>query len=254
MKKTAGRNDGFTCQLSVVIAAYAEADNLRELLPVLTSVTSRLTNSAEILVIDSHTPVDDTKQVCDRMGVTWIPRELGNNYGDAIRTGIRASRGEYILTMDADGSHNPRFIPALWEKRLVADVVIASRYIPGGATDNPWLLVSLSRLLNVLFEHLVGTPVLDVSNSFRLYRGDLLRGQRLDGLHFDILEEALVKIVYADLPRPARIIELPYHFEQRKHGKSKRNLFVFGLRYITAMYHLRRFQKKHGRKGIPDEG
>lgn len=234
-----------SCQLSVLIAAYSEAANLIELLPKLQTTIQNLTENYEIIVIDTQYPVDDTMQVCKNNGVICIPRRGGNNYGDAIRTGIDASKGEYIITMDADGSHNPKFIPLLWGKRATAGVIIASRYISGGKTDNPWLLVSLSRLLNLAFERLIHMPVLDVSNSFRLYKGDLLRKQHLKGLHFDILEEILVKIAYDSSSYPASIIELPYHFEQRKHGKSKRNLFVFGVIFLAAIFRLRKIRDNH---------
>jgi dolichol-phosphate mannosyltransferase len=117
--------------LSVLLPAFKEADNLRLLLPSLRKVADSLATEPQILVIDSATPLDDTLQVCAENKVMGIPRKGGNNYGDAIRTGISVSTGDYVVVMDADGSHNPEFIRVLWEKRRVADVVIASRYVPG---------------------------------------------------------------------------------------------------------------------------
>ncbi len=148
--------------------------------------------------------------------------------------------------MDADGSHSPEFIRELWEKRHNADVVIASRYVAGGHTDNPGLLVGMSRILNRIFRFIVGFPVLDVSNSFRLYRGDLLRSLRLTYRHFDILEEILAKLLWQGRT-PATVLEIPYHFERRLAGKSKRNLLVFGLHFCIAavrLYGMRRRLKR----------
>jgi dolichol-phosphate mannosyltransferase len=228
--------------LSVILAAYRESENLSLLLPRLTAAVRDLTPTFEILVVDTLAPLDDTQDVCAAHRVRLLRRQPTNDYGDAIRTGIGASRGEFVIIMDADGSHNPDYVRALWDQRHRAEVVIASRYVAGGRTDNSPLLVGMSRLLNRVFRFTVGFPVLDVSNSFRLYRGELLRGLHLEYRHFDILEEILAKLMWGVSP-PVRIIEIPYHFERRLAGESKRNLAVFGLHFSLAalrLYGLRR--------------
>jgi len=223
--------------LSIIMAAYREAENLSILLPRLTTALRTLTPKYEVLVVDAVTPMDDTEAICAANQVRLLRRQPGNDYGDAIRTGVAASRGDFVLIMDADGSHNPEFIRELWGKRHQADVVIASRYVVGGHTDNPRLLVGMSRVLNQLFRFIVGFPVLDVSNSFRLYRAELLRGLRLTYRHFDILEEILAKLLWGN-PDPARVVEIPYHFERRLAGESKRNLWVFGYHFCLAALRL----------------
>lgn len=223
--------------LSIIVAAFNEGENLSLLLPRLTTAVRALAPEHEILVVDTVTPLDDTQAVCAANQVRFMRRQPSNDYGDAIRTGIAASRGEFILVMDADGSHNPEFIRALWDQRHSADVVIASRYVAGGRTDNSQLLVGMSRVLNRVFRFLVGFPVLDVSNSFRLYRGSLLRSLRLTYRHFDIIEEILAKLLWGKA-EPARVVEIPYHFERRMTGESKRNLIVFGLHFGIAALRL----------------
>ena len=225
--------------LTVMIPAYGEAENLRFLLPEIKKITDELSVPSEIIVLDAETPVDDTQAVCAENQAKWVPRIGGSRYGDAIRTGIRTCTGDFVITMDADGSHNPKFIYKLWEKRLDADVVIASRYIPGGVTENPWVLVAMSRLLNVTFKLFVGMPVYDISNSFRLYRGDVLRRIEPKYANFDVLEEILAKIIWGKFSPPAVIVEVPFRFEKRKHGKPKRNLLVFTAQFVTALFKLR---------------
>jgi dolichol-phosphate mannosyltransferase len=231
--------------LTIMLPAYGEADNLRLLLPVIKQVTRELGVSSEIMVLDAQISLDDTQAVCAENQVLWMPRTGGNRYGDAIRTGIRSSKGEYVISMDSDGSHNPQFIHELWKNRLNADVVIASRYIPGGVTENPWLLVAMSRVLNVIFKIFVGIPVYDVSNSFRLYRGNLLRSVTPTYANFDVLEEILAKIIWGEPNHSATILEIPFHFEQRKYGKPKRRLIVFGLQFMTALFKLRLLRSKY---------
>ena len=225
-------------QLSIFLPAYGEAENLRELLPEIKKVVAGLGIASQIVVIDACTPVDNTAAVCKENGVEYLPRQGGNSYGDAVRTAIRAVSGVYVISLDSDGSHNPQFIRELWAQRQAADVVIASRYIPGGVTDNPWILVAMSRLLNIVFRIFVGIPAYDISNSFRLYQGDLLRKVHPKFVNFDVLEEILVRILWGDASGAGTVLEIPFRFEQRKHGKPKRKLIVFAIQFVVALVKL----------------
>ena len=223
--------------LSIVIPSYSEAENLTTLLPELRRVSRELTRDVEIIVIDTMEPTDNTEEVCRKLGVRYVRRENSDNYGDAIRTGIKEAKGKYVITMDADGSHSAEFVLQLWNKRADADIVIASRFMPGGSTDNPFMLTAMSKILNFIFRHITGVTVFDTSNSFRLYQGDLLRDQRLVCLHFDVLQELLVKMAHHDL---TRVMEIPYHFRERVSGRSKRRLFQFGFNYLVTLHMLRK--------------
>ena len=223
--------------LSIVIPSYSEAENLFTLLPELRRVSRDLTQHVEIIVVDTMEPTDNTEEVCQKFGVRYVRRENSDNYGDAIRTGIKETKGKYVITMDADGSHSAEFILQLWDKRTEADIVIASRFMPGGSTDNPFMLTAMSKVLNFVFRHITGVRAFDTSNSFRLYNGDLLRDQRLVCLHFDVLQELLVKVTHHD---PTRVIEIPYHFRERVSGRSKRRVLQFSLNYLVTLHMLRK--------------
>ena len=223
--------------LSIVIPSYAEAQNLSCLLPELGRVARELTVNLEIVVVDTMEPTDNTEEVCRQLGVRWVKRATSDYYGEAIRTGIEETSGAFVIMMDADGSHRAEFIRQLWERRDDADIVIASRFMPGGATDNPFMLTAMSKVLNFVFRKVTGVTALDTSNSFRLYNGDLLRAQRLVCLHFDVLQELLVKMTRHD---PSRVVEIPYHFRERISGRSKRRLLQFGLNYLVTLYTLRK--------------
>ncbi len=232
--------------LTIMMAAYNEAENLAVLLPRINAVAAGLTPDYEILVVDTHLPMDDTRAICERNGAVYLNREHSNNYGDAIRTGIRHSQGKYVVNMDSDGSHDPAFIEKLWQVRNQADIVIASRYMAGGKTNNPGLLVFMSRLLNVVFKGIVRLPALDVSNSFRLYNGAKLRQLTLTFTHFDIIEEILAKMIWETDP-PARVREIPFEFQKRLSGKSKRNFIVFSYNFFLAIFkiiHMRRGSRR----------
>ena len=230
-------------QLSLVLPAYNEAENLTELLDRLRATLREGEIAAEILVVDTMEPMDATPEICARAGVRYVPRRESNVYGSAIRTGIAASTGEYVLIMDVDGSHEPEFIRHLWEAREQADVIIASRYIRGGSTDNPPLLVFFSRLLNTVFKLVLQLPVWDVSNSFRLYRGDPLRELSLDSSHFDIQEELLAKFLWHPTQKTT-VLEIPFRFQRRRFGTSKRSMVVFLLAFLSSMFRLYRLKGK----------
>jgi len=229
-------------ELSIAIPAYEEAANLQILLPKLHEVASRLTPYYEILIIDAQEPRDDTPAICAQNNTPCIARTGGTQYGAAIRTALKTVKGRYVVIMDADGSHAPTFIPKLWDFRKDYDLVIASRYVEGGKTENPYILIFLSLVVNVVFRLVLNLDCRDVSNSFRLYRGDSLRALTLECEHFDVVEEILVKLNSTD--NTFKIKEVAFTFEKRKKGKTKRNLVIFALGYLGTLCKLYRMKRK----------
>jgi len=225
--------------LSVVMPSYKEADNLSILLPRLISSLNGLDITYEIIVVDTVKPMDLTQSVCELMSVTYLPRVPDNSFGSAVRTGIACSSGEKILFMDSDGSHTPEFIPAMYERARTSDIVIASRYVETGRTDNPWHLVVMSRLLNVAFSLILGLPCKDVSNSLKIYKASDVKNLVLRCNNFDIVEELLYKVYRG---RSDLIIsEIPFFFKKRIFGETKRNLVMFMLTYFFTIIKLRFF-------------
>ncbi len=233
--------------LTVALPAYEEAESLAKLLPALKDVLSALNVPSEVLVVDTEAPRDRTVELCASLGVRCVPRRGGSYYGNAIRTAFAEARGERLIVMDADGSHDPEFIVKLWEKREQADLLVASRYVAGGHTDNPAALVWLSRGLNAVFQQALSLKCADVSNSFRLYRTADVTKLKLVSDHFDLVEEILVKLLLA--APDYRVLELPASFSQRTAGKTKRQLLTFSLGYARTLWRLRRMQRRAQRTG-----
>ena len=100
----------------------------------------------------------------------------------------------------------------------------------------------MSQIVNVVFRLVLGLKCYDVSNSFRLYRGGDVRALQLECNHFDIVEEILVKL--AALRPDFRIKEIPFTFEKRKAGKTKRQLITFIFGYLGTLWHLLRLKAK----------
>jgi dolichol-phosphate mannosyltransferase len=115
-------------------------------------------------------------------------------------------------------------------------VVIASRYINEGSTENPYHLILLSRILNYFYSKILSLKIKDISNSFRLYRADKLKNIITFCNNFDVVEEIIYKLCkkYKNL----KIIEIPYVFKKRKFGRSKRTL-IFAITYFITLIKLR---------------
>ena len=223
--------------ISVVIPAYQEEENLRIILPRLKQTLSTLPFGSEIIVVDTMQEMDNAKEVCTLHGADYVNREQGNNYGDAIRTGIKIAKGKYTICMDADGSHTPEFIHKLIEHRDEFDVVIASRYIDGGTTDNSKILIFMSLVVNIVYSVFLGIKCKDVSNSFKLYQAEQLKSLHLKCANFDIVEEILFKLVKAK--KTLKIKEVPFYFKKRMFGHTKRNLVAFMFSYLFTIIKLK---------------
>ncbi|MCZ6690934.1 MAG: glycosyltransferase [Planctomycetota bacterium] len=218
--------------LSVVIPAINEGENLRRVLPALRDVLDRLGITFEILVMDGGS-TDDTIEVANQhQAATRRQKERG--FGKALWEGITSTSGEWILTLDADGSHDPAYVPLLWRQRDVADMVIASRYAPCGFAECPWARGVMSRFLNWTARVVCSIPLRDLSGGFRLYRRRMFEEFSLDGRDFNVLIEAAIKAYAFGF----RIVEVPFHFKQRRGGESHARVLAYGISFALGLYGL----------------
>ena len=108
----------------------------------------------EVNLVDGKNPDQKTMALCDKYGINYINREPNNFFGDAIRTGLKKcnANSKWLVIMDADGSHDPDFVNNFIQKaeqNPEIGILIASRYIKGGSTENNFLLIFLSRVVNL---------------------------------------------------------------------------------------------------------
>jgi len=221
----------------LIIPTYNEVENLR---PLLKEISAYATNM-DVLIVDDHSP-DGTGELADQLSqenacvhVLHRPGKLG--LGTAYIAGFQyALEHDYeaAFEMDADFSHDPRYLPAFLQAIAEADVVIGSRYIPGGDTPN-WSL--LRRLIsgggNIFARVLLGISVHDCTAGYRLYRRRVLEGLDLQtvqsqGYAFQI------EMAYRAMQQGFRIVETPIVFVDRRVGKSKmsRKIVLEGFTYV----------------------
>ncbi len=209
---------------AVIIPTYNEAENI----PSLVERILGLEVKVDVLIVDDNSP-DGTGQVADalarttsRVQVIHRPHKLG--LGTAYTEGfIRALDQGYdrILTMDADFSHNPRYIPALLRLTEDYDLAIGSRYVPGGGVRLwGWHRRVLSRGANLFARTLLGLQAHDCTAGFRCYRATVLEAINPHSIQADgysYLLEMLWRVQRAGF----RIAETPIVFTDRRRGASK---------------------------------
>jgi dolichol-phosphate mannosyltransferase len=232
----------------VALATYNERDNLASLVQEIRTTVA----SADILIMDDHSP-DGTGALADalaavdpRIQVSHRPGKLG--LGTALLKIMRhalAKDYDYLVTMDADFSHHPRYLPELLRGMDQADVMIGSRYVPGGGTENwPWSRRMMSRATNALVRLMLGMPVRDASGNYRCYRVALLRSANLDDFlsrGYSFQQEALYRCWLAG----TRLGETPIVFAERRGGRSKANLreIVRSLWSLCRLFWRARFRR-----------
>lgn len=221
-------------EFSIILPALNEAENLKILLPRLHSVLESLGFSYEIIVVNGLS-TDGTAEVADSLGTRVIGQELPG-YGGALIAGFAAAQGDFIITMDADLSHDPAIIPLLWEtaKTNQADVIVASRYIPGGQSKTEWLRKLLSVILNQFLSRLLALGVHDLSSGYRLYRTPVVKEHHYERRDFSILIEILIR-AYVD---GWVVAEIPLRYQPRQHGESHAQILRFGLGYLKTFYQM----------------
>jgi len=222
--------------ISVVIPALNEEKNLPLLLPGLTSCFASLGLQGEIIVVDGGS-TDRTTAVAQASGARVFV-EGGTGFGAAIARGIREARGEYVVTMDGDNSHEPRYIGDMLEAARAADVVAASRYVPGGGAVCSAFRDLLSRVLNWWLRNLISLPIRDISGGFRMYRRRIFEEFELSGRHFDIQAEIAVK-AYA---RGFRLAEVPFEYTPRVTGLTKARVWAYGWAFLKTGFRLWRLR------------
>jgi dolichol-phosphate mannosyltransferase len=225
-----------SCDISVVIPALNERENLELLLPSLWSVTERLGLVAEIIVVDGGS-VDGSITAAERLGASVVTqRERG--YGGALLAGFAAARAPFVVTMDADLSHQPIFLEDFWRLRSDAELLIASRYVAGGSAEMGAVRRVLSLVLNRTYSRVLALPLRDVSSGFRMYHQDALATLDLQARDFDALEEILVKVYV----RGGRVREVPFHYQARQTGKSHAKLIRFGWAFSKTLFRMWRLR------------
>jgi dolichol-phosphate mannosyltransferase len=237
----------------VCVPTYDERENLERMVEALDGVRKPDGARGEVLVIDDSSP-DGTGQLADELAASrpWLhvlhrPRKqgLGRAYLDGFRWAL-ARDFDYILEMDCDFSHDPRAVPSLLAPaRAGADLVLGSRYCPGGRVENWGRARRLISTAGCLYARtLLGVGVRDLTGGYKCFRRAVLEEIELgavdaQGYQFQI------EMTYRALLLGFRVVEVPITFADRVAGGSKmsRSIVFEAMRRVPLL----RLQAVRGR-------
>lgn len=225
-------------RILVITPTYNERENLPELVGQLFALNIP---QVELLVVDDNSP-DGTGEVAvqlaERYPIHVLHRAKKEGIGPAYLEGMHwaiAHEYDVVMQIDCDLSHDPKDVPRLIEALHHADLVLGSRYVAGGGTEN-WSAIrkSISRLGSIYARMVLSLPYRDLTGGFKCFRADLL--QKLlkhsfasSGYNFQI------EMNYVAHHLGARIVEVPIIFHERTTGKSKFNIRIMGESFVRVM-------------------
>jgi dolichol-phosphate mannosyltransferase len=218
----------------VIIPTYNEIDNVE----VVTEAVFALGLNLDILIVDDNSPDKTYEKVRELIDEKYgdrlhlIVREKKEGLGKAYIAGFKWALAEpkgydFMIEMDADLSHNPKYLPRFVEAIETYDLVIGSRYVEGGgATDWPLIRKAISYGGSLYSRLLLGVTIKDITGGFKCFRREVLETINLDniitsGYAFQI------EMNYKVALKGFRIIEVPIIFEERVRGSSKMTKKVF---------------------------
>jgi dolichol-phosphate mannosyltransferase len=218
-------------RITVVTPTYNEASNLPQLVERLLA----LPLDVSVLVVDDDSP-DGTGRVADELA-TAHPGRVSVLH----RTGRRGLRSAYVegfhlaierkadavAQMDADLSHDPSRLPDMARALATSDLVLGSRYVPGGSLDPRWPMWrrGLSAWGNFYARSILGLALRDMTTGYRLWRSEALAQMPLDEIRSNGYV-FLVEMAFVATERGFRLSEVPIHFEDRRFGQSKMSLRI----------------------------
>jgi dolichol-phosphate mannosyltransferase len=247
--------------LSIILPTYNESENIAG---VMDSIVEALPDgiNAEIIVVDDNSP-DGTADIAQehaaklessngddnnagagkRIKVQVIRRPGKLGLSSAILAGAQQAQGEAIVVMDSDMSHPPQTIPHMLDELERFDIVVASRYVEGGAVAGwPFKRKIVSKGATKIARYSLGINIKDPMSGFFAFKRHVIQGIKFDAIGYKMLLEMLVKA------KGARVKEIPYTFINRRLGSSKLDSKVM-VDYAKAVWRLYRY----GRTSAPAE-
>jgi dolichol-phosphate mannosyltransferase len=212
----------------LILPTYNEAENIA---PLVSSALAQLEATGvehHVLIVDDGSP-DGTGRIADRLAaehgaVEVLHRERKEGLGRAYLAGFQVAlaRGAgLVLEMDSDFSHDPADLPRLIAAADAADLVLGSRYVPGGGvTEWGFVRRALSRGGSAYARLLLGLPVRDLTGGFKCFRREVLEALTLDGVQADGYGFQ-IELTYRAVKAGFRVAEVPILFRERRLGQSK---------------------------------
>jgi len=219
--------------VSVVIPVFNEELTIGDIVARTRSTLEQLKLPYEVLVVDDGS-VDRSAEI-SQASEAQVIREAHQGKGHALRLGFKRAKGDVIVTLDSDGSHQPEEIPLILRCMIEnkVDFVIGSRFFD--TEVNNAKIPNLNRIGNRVFADLIrlftGMKISDSQSGFRAIRSSVIKKMRLKSRGYEVESEMLVKAVKMGV----RVAEIPISFEQRTIGKSRLDPFKDGTKILYSI-------------------
>lgn len=223
-------------RVSIILATYNERENI---LDTIQNIFEHVKDSVEIIVVDDDSP-DGTWHIAaglDDPRVKIIRRVATRGLASAFNRGIIESRGEIVGWMDADMCMPPSLLPSMISKLRDFDIVIGSRYAPGGKDDRARLRVISSRFINWLAGLILGYNIKDYDSGFVVLRRNVFDKVSIIPTGYGAY---FMEFIYTCRKKGLTVLEMPYVFRDRTKGFSKSapslfHFFATGAGYVIRI-------------------
>lgn len=227
--------------LSIILPTYNERENIIQIIKLISLELKDIPH--EIIVVDDDSPDgtgDSVKELSrDNPNIELFIRKGQRGLATAILYGIKKAEGEKILVMDTDFNHDPRIIPRMYSLSKDYDIVIGSRFIPGGGMeDKKRYLFSL--LYNIFLGILLNSKVKDNLCGYFIVSREKLEGFKLEDIFYGY-GEYFIRLIYHLQKEGCKLLEVPVFYKLRPYGQSKSRFLNMLCDYTVTAMRLRFF-------------
>ena len=217
--------------ISVVVPAFNEEDTIEEVVSQIFSVMESLEVPFEVIVVDDGS-TDRTRERATKLGATVLSNGQNRGKGYALRKGFEKAQGEIIVTIDSDGSHDPKEILDLIKPVLNGeDVVAGSRFMGNGTHFTSRINRIGSFMMNMAIAILTGKRITDSQTGFRAFKSDFLKQVNLESSGFEIESEITVKA----LSNGFKFKEVPITCQPRMYNLSRVKILKDGIKIFHTI-------------------
>jgi len=220
-----------TYAVSVIIPAYNEQKTIGSIIEETTLIMDALGTPYEIIVVDDGS-IDRTKEIACRYKATVIFNGKNQGKGYALRKGFQHAQGDIIITIDADGSHNPKEILDLINPLFNgADVVAGSRFLGRDKNHTSKLHIVGNKLINMIIMIFTRKKITDSQTGLRAFKKEFLNKTNLQSCGYEIETEITVK----SLKNGFTLKEIPISCERRKYNVSNLRILFDGFKILKTI-------------------
>ena len=225
--------------LSIVLPTYNEKDNIIDLINKIKDVIKN--HSHEVIVVDDNSP-DDTFEVCkkyfiDDENIKMILRKANHGLANSIREGIENAKGEYVVIMDTDFTHDPDLIKQMLNMNTKYNIISGSRFCKGGSMESTMHSI-LSRVYNKMIKFILQTKIEDNLGGFFCIERENLNQLPFDKIFYGY-GDYYFRLLYFAKQKNFSIVEIPARYTTRTRGKSKSKFFQMAYKYFIEVIKLK---------------